>query len=193
MVNVFFTSDTHFNHTKVLTFEASSRPFATIEEHDEEIIGRWNGRVRPKDIVWHEGDLFLGKDLLRFHSIMKRLNGKKYLIRGNHDTLPTDLYRMYFEEIYGVWPKYGFVMSHVPLHPDSVDRWGLNVHGHMHSKKVKCAFKSRACTAANPFTATKEDWIDTTPDDKRYFCVSVEQHNLAPVSLDEIRKLTNQT
>lgn len=81
-----------------------------------------------------------------------------------------------------VRPKYGFVMSHVPLHPDSVERWGLNVHGHLHSNSVKDVFKS--------YAGNSDGVTDITPLDKRYFCVSVEQHNLAPVSLDEIRNLT---
>lgn len=170
MTNVFFTADTHFNHAKVLQFETTVRKFASIEEHDEELIKRWNDRVRPKDIVWCLGDFYLGKDQWQMIDIAHRLNGKKYLIRGNHDTLPTAYYATAFEEVYGVWPKYGFVMSHVPLHPDSVDRWGLNVHGHLHSNQIK--------------------WygIEDNPQHPSYYCVSVEQHKLAPVSLDEIRK-----
>lgn len=177
-LNVFFTADTHFNHAKVIQFEPSLRPFKTIEEHDEELIKRWNDRVRPKDIVWHLGDVWLGKhsDAFHFHSIMHRLNGIKYLVRGNHDTLPLDLYHTAFKEIYGVHEKYGFVMSHVPLHPNSVDRWGLNVHGHLHSQKVQ------------QFDGDHYGMRD----DPRYFCVSVEQHNLAPISLDELRKAAGQ-
>jgi len=170
MSNVFFTADTHFGHAKVLAFESSTRPFTTIEEHDEELIKRWNDRVRPKDIVWHLGDVYFGKTGEGLVDLIRRLNGKKHLIRGNHDTLDTAYYVTVFDEIYGVWPKYGFVMSHVPLHPESVDRWGLNVHGHLHSSSIRT-----------------DDNYDVDP---RYLCVSVEQHNLAPVSLDEIRKAT---
>lgn len=173
MGNVWFTSDTHFNHEKVIQFESTARNFSSIQQHDEELVKRWNDRVRPKDIVWHLGDVYLGKDKEHFRWLMKELNGSKRLVRGNHDTFDCATYYEAFDEIYGVWPKYGFVMSHVPLHPDSINRWGLNVHGHLHSNKVM--------HTSGPADGEM---------DNRYYCVSVEQHNLAPVSLDEIRKAT---
>lgn len=184
MANVWFTSDTHFGHEKVLTFEQSTRNFANIEEHDEELIRRWNYLVRPKDIVWHLGDVYLGKSVERFTEVMQRLNGSKQLIRGNHDTLPKDAYYDNFDGVFGVWPKYGFVMSHVPLHPDSVERWGLNVHGHLHSKKVTC----EKAYYFDDETRTRRQGTDFQAVDERYYCVSVEQHNLSPISLDSIRK-----
>jgi calcineurin-like phosphoesterase family protein len=57
---VFVTSDTHFGHKRVIEFEAAHRPFATIEEHDRELIARWNATVKPKDTVWHLGDVYFG-------------------------------------------------------------------------------------------------------------------------------------
>lgn len=177
MPNIFFTADTHFNHTKILAFEPMVRDFDSIQEHDEELIKRWNARVRPSDTIWHLGDVYLGKDQAHFIEIMKRLNGKKHLVRGNHDTFHTKTYlEAGFDGIYGVWPKYDFVMSHTPLHPDSVDRWKLNVHGHLHSHRVTKRMYNGEYDA---------QWEIT---DGRYFCVSVEQHGLTPVSLDEIRK-----
>ncbi len=178
MTNIFFTSDTHFNHAKVITFEPSLRPFANIRDHDDELIKRWNARVRPKDIVWHLGDVYLGgkDDLDHFHWLMKELNGHKRLVRGNHDTFHIDHYMARFDEVYAIKEKYGFVMTHVPIHPESVGRWGLNVHGHLHSHRVYC-----------------DNYLaDGRSLDERYFCVSVEQHNLAPISLDEIRKATSR-
>lgn len=174
-MNVFFISDTHFNHEKVLTFEPQSRPFPAIEAHDEALIANWNARVRPKDIVWHLGDVYLGHDREQFLKLMRRLNGDKRLIRGNHDTLPLAVYEQAFNEVLGVWPKYGFVMSHVPLHPDSVERWGVNVHGHLHSNRIMRHRRSGFFTYHEP--------------DPRYVCVSVNQTGLAPISLDELRKI----
>lgn len=170
MSGVYFTSDTHFGHEKVLKFEAEHRPFKTIKEHDEALIARWNKVVHPKDIVYHLGDLYLGRDVPYFDSIMERLNGRKILVRGNHDTLPLECYAKHFKEVHGVLGKYGFVMSHVPLHPDSVERWGVNVHGHLHSNQIK--------------------WygIEDNPQHPSYYCVSVEQHNLTPVNLNNMRK-----
>lgn len=171
MSAVYFTADTHFGHSNILKYEPEHRPFKSIEEHDEELIKRWNSVVRKQDLVWHLGDLFLGNDLDYFEHIMCRLNGEKVLLRGNHDTLPLWLYAKYFTNVLGVWPKYGAVLSHVPLHPDSLNRrnWNVNVHGHLHHNRVK--YK-----------------LDGELLDMRYYCVSVEQHNLTPVSLEQIRK-----
>lgn len=76
----FFTSDTHFNHAKILSI---CRPmFNNIEEMNEKIISRWNELVSPGDIIYHLGD-FAWKDA---EPIIKRLNGQKFLIRGSHDS-----------------------------------------------------------------------------------------------------------
>ena len=53
-------------------------------------------------------------------------------------------------------------MSHVPLHPASLGRWGANVHGHLHSNFVK-----------DPV------WPDKP--DQRYICVSVEHTDYYPL------------
>lgn len=48
MNRVFVIADTHFHHSKILEFEKESRPFNTIEEHDAELIYRWNSVVKKK-------------------------------------------------------------------------------------------------------------------------------------------------
>lgn len=86
-MTTFFTSDTHFGHKGILEYCARTRPFASIEEHDEELIRRWNCTVTPRDTVWHLGDFCWNthKDR-RYHEVVfSRLNGKKHLVIGNHD------------------------------------------------------------------------------------------------------------
>ena len=80
--NVFFTSDTHFGHDNIIKY--CNRPFKNSDHMNEEIIRNWNRVVKPNDIVFHLGDFMFG-DVNRFHSIFDRLNGKIYLILGNHD------------------------------------------------------------------------------------------------------------
>jgi calcineurin-like phosphoesterase family protein len=59
------------------------------------------------------------------------LPGKKILIRGNHDTLPTLAYLHYFDEVYGLLKYKEFWLSHAPIHPDEL-RNKINLHGHVH-------------------------------------------------------------
>ncbi len=164
MSEIFFISDTHFGHRGILSFPATApfRPFATIEEHDEALVDRWNAQVNPKDIVYHLGDFCFGKRNLE---IAARLNGNKKLIMGNHDMYASEDYLQYFTHLYGALEYKGMILTHVPVHPNQLQRYYMNIHGHLHTYRVH------------------------DPDgnvDVRYFNVSVENHNLTPVPLDEI-------
>lgn len=79
---VWFTSDLHFGHARII--EYSRRPFASAPEMREELVRRWNDRVRPGDRVYILGDFALCRpdDAL---AIAQRLMGQKYLVAGNHD------------------------------------------------------------------------------------------------------------
>ena len=61
-----------------------NRPFADAEEMQEELIGRWNGHVTPEDTVYILGDFIWKKENL-WPEIVRRFQGNKVLIRGNHD------------------------------------------------------------------------------------------------------------
>ena len=78
---IWFTSDTHFNHSKILDF--CKRPFADIAEHDAALIKNWNDLVKPEDTVFHLGDFCWG-GTSKWREILSQLNGHIYLIRGNH-------------------------------------------------------------------------------------------------------------
>ena len=79
---IFFVSDTHFQHENILKY--CKRPFNTIEEHDEELIKRWNDIVPKDGIVFHLGDVAFGHNK-RVHEILEQLNGTIHLVIGNHD------------------------------------------------------------------------------------------------------------
>ncbi|WP_296069409.1 metallophosphoesterase [uncultured Agrobacterium sp.] len=85
-VRKFYIADTHLMHERLLGMQP--RQFSTIEEHDETIIERWNAVVGNDDIVYHLGDFAFGlaKNADRVREIFGRLNGRKHLIIGNHDT-----------------------------------------------------------------------------------------------------------
>jgi calcineurin-like phosphoesterase family protein len=82
-MTVWFTSDTHFQHKLVAGLRGYEDPNATVW-HDHSVLGEWNRMISPADVVWHLGDVFLGdeKSGLEF---VRKLNGRKRLIHGNHD------------------------------------------------------------------------------------------------------------
>lgn len=84
-VRKFYVSDTHFRHERIIAMQP--RPFASIREHDEFIVDRWNSVVRDDDIVYHLGDFAfrLGERQDHLFWLFSRLRGRKYLIIGNHD------------------------------------------------------------------------------------------------------------
>lgn len=165
MSDTFLISDTHFGHEKTCTtFKRSDgsplRPFANADEMNEEMVRRWNAVVRPNDKVYHLGDVVINR---KFLPILDRLNGKKRLVRGNHDIFPTKDYLKYFDEIYGVRVLADMILSHIPLARDCItERFNVNVHGHLHANSM---------------------------DDDRYICVCVENINYMPISVDDVRRM----
>jgi calcineurin-like phosphoesterase family protein len=143
---------------------------------DEEMIKRWNDTVRPNDKVYHLGDVVINRKAL---PTMARLNGDKVLIRGNHDIFPDVEYSRYFRELRAYHVMNGMILSHIPLHSDSLGRFGTNIHGHLHSNRVK---KARGVDAR-----TGEVLYSDEPD-VRYHCVCVEQTDFTPILFEDVIK-----
>ena len=83
MGKIFVTSDLHFGHDREFVWGA--RGFKSIEEHDAEIIKRWNEVVTAEDDVYILGDLMLGDNAHGIHCL-SQLNGKLHILTGNHCT-----------------------------------------------------------------------------------------------------------
>ena len=115
-MTVYFTSDTHFGDMRVLRFD--HRPFATLAEHDDALVARWNERVRAGDVVW--------------------LHGEKHLIAGNNDDAATlalpgwASVRSYAELAVDARP---LVLCHYAFRTwNGIGRGAVNLHGHSHNK-----------------------------------------------------------
>lgn len=175
MPSVWLISDTHFGHEKTCTVfkrEDGSplRPFSSAEEMDEFMVKAWNERVKPNDKVYHLGDVVISR---KFLSVLGRLNGDKVLIRGNHDIFKLEDYTQYFRDIRGYHVMNGMILSHVPIHSDSMARFGTNIHGHLHAGRVMT-----------------EMWGEMVVD-TRYHCVCVEHTDFAPILFEDvIKKIT---
>ena len=185
MSNRFTISDTHFGHAntwaKFTNADGSPlRPFSSTEEMDETLVDNWNRVVHPKDTVYHLGDVVIARRNLQ---TVKRLNGRKILIRGNHDMFKDkDYYEAGFEQIHGVRVFVDkWIMSHIPLHPGSVtDRFKVNVHGHTHGNRVLQEYDTGMGSTWHPEIGTRID--------PRYYSVCVEQINYTPISFEDLEQ-----
>ena len=181
MPATFLVSDTHFGHAGVCRFTESDgvtkiRPWTDPAEMDEAMIQRWNDVVRPTDKVYHLGDVVINRKAL---PTLARLNGDKVLIRGNHDIFRDDEYRQYFRELRAYHVMNGMILSHIPLHPESLGRFGTNIHGHLHTNRVKKIVGVNVRTGELKYS---------DENDVRYHCVCVEQTNFAPILLEDVYK-----
>lgn len=180
MPNVFLTSDTHWGHAGICQFTnydgSPVRPWDDVEEMNEEMIKRWNETVGPKDKVYHLGDVVINR---KFLPILDRLNGDKVLYKGNHDIFRLADYVKYFRDIRSYGVMNGCILSHIPVHKDSIARFGANIHGHTHGNRV---MKIVGAYTDGTLIRSKDE-ID--PD---YFCVCVEQTDYRPISFEDVLK-----
>ena len=133
---VFFTSDTHFGDPRVLRIDR--RPFGSIPEHDAALVSRWNEAVGPDDEVWHLGDFALHASPARIDELLRALNGRKRLVRGNNDG-PATLAHPAWEsvEAYAEVSVEGvhLVLCHYAFRTwNRMGRGVVNLHGHSHGK-----------------------------------------------------------
>lgn len=174
MSNIWFTSDLHLMHDKAFLWEP--RGFSNQQEMCETIVENWNSVVKPEDTVYDMGDMALS-DVQAAVKYLKKLNGKHFWIRGNHDTNNKVQYIMDYcwDQIYYVgWAdvlkegKYRFYMSHYPTLTTNYDdkkfsQHVINLHGHTHQT-------TNWLHAENPFM----------------YHVGLDSHNNTPVNLDEV-------
>ena len=169
---IYCTSDCHFNHKNILSYEPQSRPFATIEEMNETIISNWNSVVTAEDEVWVLGDFFMGQ-LTAIDPILDRLNGKIHLVRGNHDQKNRlKIYEAHGIDIHDIaYIQYKgryFVLCHFPNENEEFIRMIIEdnsevvwLYGHIHSKAPK-------------------GYVNGT------YHVGVDTNNLTPISIQQI-------
>ncbi|SRR6266576_278938 len=126
-MNVYLISDTHFNHANIATYCDRPKGFTEL------IMENWNRVIAKDDTVIHLGDVILDKKSV-IKGVMDSLNGRKILVRGNHDRQWSNL----------KWMENGFAFScdgmkfrqcwltHEPS-TSLADGCTLNIHGHLHN------------------------------------------------------------
>ena len=71
----YYTSDLHLSHKNIIEYE--NRPFSSIEEMDNTIIGIINYRLSPDDELYILGDFTLEKNVDKVNSLIRRIKCKK--------------------------------------------------------------------------------------------------------------------
>lgn len=168
----YFTSDLHIGHDK--DFIWKPRGFSSVEEHDTEILKRWNSIITPEDTVYILGDLCMSGNEKEWNRVYKVLNGEKIVIWGNHDTnnklnkYQTEYGMTYlgFASIYKHNKKKMFYLSHYPtlIGNFEEERFFWNLSGHTHS--------------SNKFEFGQYS----------IYNVAMDAHNCYPVSIEQIIK-----
>lgn len=162
MRNIFFISDTHFNHANILKFKDGKgnniRNFSSVSEMNEHMIEKWNSVVSDGDHIYHLGDVYFGNNG-DASKILSRLNGRKRLLVGNHDHLEDRCLINHFKKIclWRIFRDQKIICSHVPLHPDTiserVDKGFINIHGHTHQNG----------SPEGPYKSVCVEMVDYTP------------------------------
>ena len=177
-VNVFWTSDHHFMHKNVI--EYCSRPFKSIDEMNSTMIKNWNSVVAKDDIVFHVGDFCFG-GMTTWNYLLDSLNGKKYLIAGNHDrSIPSDKFinvqQMFNIRIMGddeIKDGQRITVCHYPMlswyqsHRGSWQLYGHS-HGNFHNKRTG--------------TKTSPNQLD----------IGVDVHDFTPIDYNEVKIIITQ-
>lgn len=178
MTNTWLIADPHFGHAGVCRFlredGTKMRPFDDPETMDKVMIERWNERVDDRDRVYVLGDLAMNKRAMV--KVLPHLKGRLVLIKGNHDILKLKEYTPFFDDIRAYHVLDGMIMSHIPIHPESLARFGANIHGHLHHRRVM----------QKVYCHDKTD-VEKVPD-PRYHCVSVEHTGYAPISFEAVKQ-----
>lgn len=172
MTMIWFTADTHFGHKNILKY--TKRPFSSVEEMDEALIKNWNNKVSADDEVYHLGDVGLCSPN-KLREILDRLNGKIYLIKGNHEKSAEackdrfEWIKDYYELIMPDEDAYNgqqlVVLLHYAMRVWQASHHGTyHIYGHSHGE---------------------------LPDDPKSlsFDVGVDCHNFAPINYDDVKRI----
>lgn len=175
-MQTFLISDLHLGHDNARRFTRFDgkllRNFDSKEEMNEAIIANINAVVGPKDRLYICGDVAIKRSDLH---MLGRINGRKVLIRGNHDIFKLQDYTPYFDDIRGSHKLDNYIVTHIPIHIQSVSRWCEgNIHGHLHYNWV-----------GEKFSSTRP--MDIA--DLNYFNVSCELLRYKPIEFSELKKV----
>jgi calcineurin-like phosphoesterase family protein len=169
----FFTSDTHWGHNNVIKY--SNRPFDDKHHMNKMLIKNWNETVKPTDEVYHLGDAFF-MGVAEAQEVLDQLNGKIYLILGNHDQVIKknkslqdrfewikEYYELNVQDSDAARDSQKLVLCHFPMISwNKMAHGSFMLHGHCHGN------------LRYPFVG-------------RILDVGVDVHNYKPISYNQVK------
>ena len=159
-MSVFFIADTHFHHKNIIKY--CNRPFENAYQMNKALIKNWNLRVSKEDTVYVLGDFaFCGSEELK--KLVRKLNGTKYLILGNHDKGYQRYLDAGFKKVYDcpIIIDNFWILSHKPMFVNESMPY-VNIFGHVHDNPTYASYGPN------------------------FFCVSADRINFTPISFKEI-------
>lgn len=162
----FYIADTHFGHEKIIPM--CNRPFKDIQDMHEQLIKKWNSKVSDEDTVYILGDVCFKMSKQDIISVLKQLNGRKILLKGNHDKYVGQRdFDECFEGIYDILQinedKQQIILCHYPIIDYAGMYYGAKmIYGHVHNRYVP---------------------------HKNMYCASVECIDFAPATLEELEEI----
>ena len=172
--HIWWTADLHLNHVNII--EASYCPerlktFGNLENMNQELILRWNSRVRSGDTVILVGDAVMGR-VSEAEDLIRQLNGSIILIEGNHDRSPKARRMMLESRLLEIHRRIEF----------EVDGIGKILVQHHPAKELCSDYALFICGHIHQHWRVSEKMIN----------VGVDVWNYQPVTLSEILKTYEQ-
>lgn len=172
METIFFTSDHHFGHKNIIKY--SNRPFQSVAEMNEEMIQRWNEKIKPHHRVYHLGDVGLCSTE-EMREILYRLNGRIFLIKGNHENAALSVQDR-FE-----WIKDYFELS--VQDPDTATGRQKIILLHYAMKVWRSSFRGTWHLYGHSHGSLRDD------PNSLSFDVGVDCHDFVPLSYQEVKAI----
>jgi len=137
--------------------------FATVEEHDALVFDNLMSTITKRDTLYLTGDNAFSVQALE---LIRTIPCRKIAILGNHCTERVNfkLLADVYDNIHSALSYKGFWLTHIPVHPDNLSNKRGNIHSHTHEYFI---------------------------DDPRYICVSIDQNNYKPFTLDQILEIAS--
>lgn len=138
---IYFTSDLHLNHARII--ELANRPFGSVEEMNDTIIGNINDTVGADDTLWVLGDVCMGMKKTQDAGWLLAMLACNdvHLVMGNHDPrqrkeelIAAGFVTVSDYEELRVGSHKTAVLCHYPLMSwNGSSRGSYMLHGHIHA------------------------------------------------------------